>query len=78
MWFRPVPKKNADQGRVAVLLRPLPGHDDDEVMRSLRELGASEVELLAPGFISANVPASAREAAEQLARVEVKARKSMW
>jgi hypothetical protein len=37
----------------AALIEPLPGHSDAEVATRLQELGASEVGILSPGFISA-------------------------
>ena len=38
---------------IPVLIEPLEGHTDAEVLEVLRVLGAQEVEILAPGFISA-------------------------
>ena len=72
-------KEPTDQTNVvvSVLVEPLPGHSDEEVVHSLECSGASEVAILAPGFISAQVRRVALEAVEEVAYVHPKHEKQM-
>jgi hypothetical protein len=60
-----------------VMLEPYPGQADEEVMASLQAAGAEEVQLLAPGFISAQARPAALKAIESQAHIHVKARKQL-
>jgi hypothetical protein len=67
----------APAGELSVMLEPLPGHSDDEVVARLEDLGASKVSVLAPGFISAHALADALDAVQEIADVHVKALKQI-
>jgi hypothetical protein len=67
----------ADREETPALLEPRPGYSDDDVISSLEESGASEVELLAPGFISAQIKPRSLRALEVVAFVHPKRRKQM-
>lgn len=62
---------------VAVMLTPKEARTDQEVLDVLRNVGAREVEVLAPRFISAQVPSSHISDLGEVAEVQVKARKQM-
>lgn len=64
-----------DHEVVPVLVEPLPGHDDAEVVGRLQAIGASRIEILAPGFVSAVVERGRFGQLEDIAQVGVKARK---
>jgi hypothetical protein len=66
-----------DNEETAALLEPRPGYSDDDVLSSLRESGASEVELLAPGFISAQLKPRSLRVLEAVAYVHPKRRKQL-
>lgn len=66
-----------DEESIAVVLEPLPGHSDDEIAQSLKESGASKIEILAPGFISAEAKPSTLESMRQIAQLNVKQRKQL-
>jgi hypothetical protein len=57
---------------VAVLLEPLPGHSDREVVDVLTTQGAHDVEILSPGFISAYMDPSTLQATEAVAYIHPK------
>ena len=57
---------------IPVLLRTKPGHSDDEIVDTLTRAGALNVEILVPGFISAEAKPSTLEAIEDLASVHPK------
>jgi hypothetical protein len=59
-------------GRLPVVLEPLEGHSDEEILSMLRELDASAIELLAPGYISANVSSDGIERLQDRALVSIK------
>lgn len=59
-------------GTKAVTLEPIPGHSDEEVVESLHELGASNIQVLAPGFISAQADGDCLRQVEDIAYVHVK------
>jgi hypothetical protein len=60
---------------VPVLAEPLPGHDEAEVVGRLQALGASRIEVLAPGFVSAAIARGRLGELEDIAQVRVKPRK---
>lgn len=64
-------------GAVAVTLEPRPGHTDEDVLKVLKQHGASEVEVIAPGFISAVAPGEVLRTAEAVAHVHVKPQQQM-
>ena len=68
---------SADDQETAAMLEPRPGYSDDDVLSSLQESGASEVELLAPGFISAQIKPRTLRALEAVAYVHPKRRKQL-
>jgi hypothetical protein len=55
-----------------VLAEPLPGRSEEDVVRHLDEAGAVDVTILAPGFISAVVPADKVDHVGQVASVTEK------
>ena len=67
----------ADNEETAALLEPRPGYSDEDVLSSLHESGASEVELLSPGFISAQIRPRSLSVLEAVAYVHPKRRKQM-
>jgi hypothetical protein len=68
---------NAPGELLAVLLEPLPGHSDHEVVEVLTTQGAHEVEILSPGFISASIDLSTLRAAEAVAYIHPKRRQQL-
>jgi hypothetical protein len=60
---------------VAVILEPLPGHEDEEIVASLEEAGVNDITILAPGYISAHAMPEALKAVEEIADIHVKPRK---
>jgi hypothetical protein len=64
-----------DREVVAVLAEPLPGHGEAEVVGRLRALGASRIEVLASGFVSATVLRGRLGDLADIAEVGVKPRK---
>ena len=64
-----------DREVVAVLAEPRPGHDEAEVVGRLEALGASRIEVLAPGFVSAALARGRLSQLEDIAQVGVKPRK---
>jgi hypothetical protein len=63
------------RGVISVLLEPLPGYSDAEVVNRLRTIGAHRVEVLAPGFVSAAIERGRIEELEEIAEVGVKPQK---
>lgn len=61
-----------DQTVRSILLSPLPNHTKEEVLNLLNQIGATQVEEISAGFISAEVPHNAIPLLEELARVEIK------
>ena len=61
----------------AAVVEPFAGKSDVEVVRLLEANGASRVEVLAPGHISAEATVDAFDAVAHMAHVHVKARKSI-
>jgi hypothetical protein len=53
----------------------LEGHSDDEVLRKLGDLGASRIELLAPGYITARVTINCIQNMQDIVRVSLKGEK---
>jgi hypothetical protein len=68
---------NAPDELLAVLLEPLPGYSDREVVDMLTTKGAHEIEVLGPGFISAQIDRSTLKDAEAVAFVHPKRRKQL-
>lgn len=59
------------------MLEPYPGQADEEVMASLREAGATNVSLLAPGFISAQAHPQTLKALETRAHIHLKPKQQL-
>jgi hypothetical protein len=59
-------------GRLPVVIEPLEGHSDEEILGALRELDASAIDLLAPGYISANLSLEGIERLQDRALVSIK------
>lgn len=57
-----------------VLLEPLPGRSDADVLTMLAQQGAQDVAVLHPGFISAQIAPTTLSAAEAVAYVHPKRR----
>jgi len=70
-------RKNQPAGDepVAVTVEPRDGHTDADVTKRLTEQGATNVEVLAPGYISARLAPAQFAAVEAVAVVHVKATK---
>ncbi len=64
-----------DAGEQAILVEPLSGHTDEELVGSLEKLGASKVKILSPGFISARATKSALRKLHDIAHVHFKSEK---
>lgn len=62
---------------VPVLVEPQDGHSDEEVAAALESCGATSVEILEPGFISARAPLRALTELASLAQFHRKPRKRM-
>jgi hypothetical protein len=60
-----------------VTLEPRIGHSDRDVLAALKSIHAEEVERLAPGFLSANIPPDSIEKLHTVAEVHRKVRKQM-
>ena len=55
-----------------VLVEPLPGHSDDEVVHRLEELGVVTVRVMGPGFISVRAAVATLEEVCCIAHVHPK------
>ena len=69
-----VPARNysLEAARLDVMVEPLPGHSDEEVATALRNCGAESVEVLAPGFISAQASGACLQKVEDIAEIHPK------
>ncbi len=54
------------------MLEPSPGSTDEEVMQELTACGATDISLLAPGFISARIPRDKFTILKKIAHVHEK------
>jgi hypothetical protein len=63
-----------DREVVPVLAEPLPGHHEAELVGRLQALGASRIEVLAPGFVSAAIARGRLGELADIAQVGVKPR----
>lgn len=70
----PETPRRGDSDVVSVIVEPLPNHSCEEVLDRLRALGATEVEVVAAGFISASVIRRRLSALEDIAHAGVKPR----
>lgn len=77
MAFKKVIQTLASLEPIGALLEVLPGQSEQALVAWLREHGATEIEQLAPGFLSVNAPANMLRDAEAMARVEIKHAKKM-
>ncbi|HEY0371405.1 MAG TPA: hypothetical protein VGD79_05365 [Thermoanaerobaculia bacterium] len=62
---------------VPILAEPRPGYTDDDVTAALTSCGATNVEILAPGFISARAPARALSGLAEVAELQRKSKKRL-
>jgi hypothetical protein len=60
-----------------VMIEPLPGHGDDEIVAVFEGSGAAPPRRLAPKFFSGKVPSHLRERVHRIATVHRKARKRL-
>ena len=69
-----VPARNysPEAVRLDVMVEPLPGHSDEEVAAALRNSGAESVQVLAPGFISAQASGACLQKVEDIAEIHPK------
>ena len=69
-----VPARNysLEATRLDVFVEPRPGHSDEEVVSALRQNGAENVEVLAPGFISAQASGESLQKVEEIAYIHPK------
>jgi len=70
-------KNNGEDKCVSVMLEPLKGKSDQDLLEWLKTRDISDAEVLAPRFISATIPENLLNAAKQLAHVSIKATKQM-
>ena len=66
-----------DQGEISVIVEPRSGHTDEEVASALKEAGASSVDVLCPGFISASATAACLSRIKSIASVHRKTTKQL-
>lgn len=62
---------------IPVLVEPLPGHPDEEVLSLLGKMGGIDVTHLAPGFISAELASRYLDSVRKIAYVHRKATKQL-
>ena len=62
---------------VDVLLEPTKGHTADEVAQRLRDEGASDIQILSPGFISARTARGTLDALRPVATAHPKVNKQL-
>jgi glutaredoxin 2 len=74
---KPRAKKDNGDNWVSVLLEPLQGKSDEDVLEWLRTRDVSDAEVLAPRFISATIPENLLNAAKQQANVSLKTTKQV-
>jgi hypothetical protein len=74
--IRPRKKPNVVE-YLSVILEPLEGKSDQEIIEWLKQKDVADVEVLAPKFISATIPADLMTAAQQVAHVSAKSTKQM-
>ena len=69
-----VPARNfsPEAARLDVMVEPLPGHSDEEVAAALRNSGAESVQVLAPGFISAQASGACLQKVKDIAEIHPK------
>lgn len=72
---RSTPRAKGAEAVYAVMVEALPGHSDEEVVARLRASGVTEVQVLAPGFVSARATRASMRAVADIADVQVKATK---
>lgn len=61
-------------GGFEVVVEPMEGHSDTDIVKSLESAGASEIEIVAPGYISAFVNRRAVSLLETIAHIHPKQR----
>lgn len=59
--------RSDEQDEIDVLVEPTAGHTTEEVAGALREVGAADVDVLAPGFVSARATRAALRSLEPIA-----------
>lgn len=57
---------------ISILVEPFEGRTDDEVVKELQKLGATDIQVLTKGFISAKLPKSKFGAFERVGHVHIK------
>lgn len=62
----------AGNKEVFVVIEPMQGHSDYEILKSLERTGASQIQVLSPGYISALINKSALKILESIAYVHPK------
>jgi hypothetical protein len=72
---RNAPRAKGAEPVYAVTVEPLPGHTDAEVVARLRASGVTDVQVMAPGFVSARATRRSMRAVADIADVQVKATK---
>lgn len=61
-----------DEAKISVIVETMREHLDQDVIKSLVETGASEIEVLAPGYISARISRAAFKLIEPIAYIHPK------
>ena len=69
-------KRNQEKAQISVpvTVEPRKGFTDQQVVDKLSDQAATEIDVVAPGFISAQLPATSFKAIEQCAFVHEKKR----
>lgn len=75
MNLRPVKQEPPEDDSVAAMFSPNKDKTDDEIVEWLKLHNATDVEVLAEGFISACACTATLKAAEEVASVEIKRQK---
>ncbi len=78
MFLEKVSRDSGAEGIIySVTVEPLPGHTDEEIVARLAEIGATEVKILAAGFISARASRESMRRLEDIAAVQIKPTKQL-
>lgn len=77
MAFKKVVQPAASAESVGALLQLLPGQDEQRLVEWLRKRGVTQIKCLAAGFFSVEATRATLDAAQSMARVEIKRRKAM-
>jgi hypothetical protein len=74
---QPTIDEDPDTGRTSVLIEPASDIEASQVRKEIASAGGTQVEEVAPGFISAEVPTTKIEVLKRLGRVNIVPRKRL-